>query len=317
MKGRDLVSIDDLNVEEIWRVLRLGKWLKSEYRAGRQHSLLAGRVLTLLFEKPSLRTRMSFDVATKRLGGHCIYLSPDEVGLGVRERVRDVARVISTHSDVLVARTFSHQTVIELAEYADCPVINGLSDTCHPTQALADLLTIWERMGRLRGVKVCYLGDGNNVAHSLAIAGALTGLDLRIASPPGHECAAEYRDLAGRLAAEHGSSVRFLEDPLAAASGVEVVYTDVWVSMGQEPLKVDPFSVFGPYQLNDRILSVAEPGCLVMHDLPARIGEEITEDAFESANSVVFEQAENKLHAVKGLLSLIAGDSLPDSAPQE
>lgn len=317
MKGRDLVSIGDLSVEEIWRVLRLAKWLKSEYSACVRHPLLAGKVVTLLFEKPSLRTRMSFDVATRRLGGHCIYLSPDEVGLGVRERVRDVARVISTHADVLVARTFSHQTVIELAEYADCPVINALSDTCHPTQALADLLTIWERKGRLEGVRVCYLGDGNNVAQSLAVAGALTGLDLRIASPLGHECSAEYHDLAKRLAAEHGSNVRFLDDPLAAASGAEVVYTDVWVSMGQKPLEEDPFSVFGPYQLNDRILSVADPDCLVMHDLPARIGEEITEAAFESANSVVFEQAENKLHAVKGLLALIAGDSLPESAPQE
>ena len=316
MKGRDLVSIGDLNVEEIWRVLRLAKWLKSEHRAGRRHPVLAGRVVTLLFEKPSLRTRLSFDVATKRLGGHCIYLSPDEVGLGVRERVRDVARVISTHADAMVARTFSHQTVTELAEYADCSVINGLSDMCHPTQALADMLTIWERLGRLEGVKVCYLGDGNNVAHSLAVAGALTGLDLRIASPPGHECAEEYRDLAARLAAEHGSRVRFLEDPIAAASGADVVYTDVWVSMGQRPLEVDPFSVFGPYQLNDRILSVASPDCLVMHDLPARIGEEITEAAFESANSVVFEQAENKLHAVQGLLALIAGESLPEPAPQ-
>lgn len=317
MKGRNLVSIGEFSVDEIWRVLRLAKWLKSEHRVGRRHPVLAGKVVALLFEKPSLRTRMSFDVATKHLGGHCIYLSPDEVGLGVRERVRDVARVVASHADVLVARTFSHQTVIELAEYADCPVVNGLSDMCHPTQALADLLTIWERKGRLEGVKVCYLGDGNNVAHSLAIAGALTGLDLRIASPPGHECAPEYRNLAERLAAEHCSNIQFLEDPIAAASGADVVYTDVWVSMGQEPLEVDPFSVFGPYQLNDRILSVASPDCSVMHDLPARIGEEITEAAFESANSVVFEQAENKLHAVKGLLALIAGDSLPESGPPE
>ena len=317
MKGRDLISIADLNIDEIWRILHLAKWLKSELSAGRRHSILAGKVVALLFEKPSLRTRMSFDVAAKHLGGHCVYLSPDEVGLGVRERVRDVARVIATHADVLVARTFSHETVRELAEYADCPVVNGLSDMCHPTQALADILTIWERKGRLEGVKVCYLGDGNNVANSLSIAGALTGLDLRIASPPGHECAADYRDFAERLAAKHGSNLQFMADPIAAASGADVVYTDIWVSMGQKPLDVDPFSVFGPYQLNEHILSVANPDCLVMHDLPAHVGEEISEAAFESENSVVFEQAENKLHAVKGLLALIAGDSLPESAPQE
>ncbi len=312
MKGRDLVSIADLTSEELWRILRVSRWLKTELRAGHRPPLLKDKVVALLFEKPSLRTRVSFDVGVTQLGGHCLYLSPSEVGLGTRERVKDVARVLSRYVDVLVARTFNHETVEALAQYSTCPVINGLSDKSHPCQALADVMTVWEHCGRLEGVKVGYLGDGNNVAHSLALAGALTGVNLWIATPPGRECSPAYLSKVQQIAVEHGSTVHFTNDPIAAATDADALYTDVWVSMGQESPTGNLNQLFGPYQLNERLRSLAKPDCIVMHDLPAHIGEEITEDVFESARSVVFDQAENRLHAQKGLLALIAGGDHPD-----
>ena len=303
MHGRDLISIADMSPQDIQRVVNTALIMKS----GRPSSVLKGKTLALLFEKPSLRTRVSFDVAMQQLGGHAVYLSPAEVGLGEREPVADVARVLSRYVDAIAARTFKHETVEELARWADVPVINALSDGEHPCQALADLLTIYEKKGRWRGLVLSFVGDGNNVARSLMLGSALAGMDFRIASPQGYGISTELVDKAKSLAAASGAAVACVESPQEAVSGADVVYTDVWTSMGQEKERAERQRAFGGYQVNAELLALALPDAIVMHDLPAHRGEEIADEVIEGPQSAIFDQAENRLHAQKAVLSLILG----------
>ena len=304
MYGRDLVSIADLSAGDIQQVIDTALQMKN----GGSAAVGAGKALALLFEKPSLRTRVSFDVAMQQLGGYAVYLSPAEVGLGNREPVADVARVLSRYVDVIAARTFKHETVEELARWADVPVINALSDGEHPCQALADLLTIYEKKGRWQGLVLSFVGDGNNVARSLMLACASVGMDFRIASPNGYRLSQVVVDRAESLAAASGAAIACVESPEEAVGGADVVYTDVWASMGQEEEQAERRRAFSGYQVNAELLALASPDAIVMHDLPAHRGEEIANEVIEGPQSVVFDQAENRLHAQKAVLALVLGE---------
>jgi ornithine carbamoyltransferase len=303
LKGKDLLSITDLTSEEIHIIIsdavdmKLDKWL----------SVLDHKTLALVFEKPSLRTRVSFEVAMKQLGGSAIYLSPAEVGIGKRESTRDVASVLCRFVDVIAARTFSHQTVAELAKYADVPVINALDDVEHPCQALADLLTIYEKKGDLHGLTVAYIGDGNNCANSLMLACTLTGINFNIASPAGYTVPENILTTAKEYAVGVGSAVFCSDDPLKAAAGADVIYTDVWTSMGQEEESAKRREVFAPYQITQKIMDAAKEDVIFMHPLPAHHGEEVTDEVLYSPASVVFDEAENRLYAQKALLAEMLG----------
>jgi ornithine carbamoyltransferase len=305
-RARHFVSLADLDAAELARLLDRAADLKA-HRAARDPHLRA-RTLAQIFEKPSLRTRLSFDVAMAELGGHCVYLSPQEVGLGRRESVADVARVVGRLVDAVVLRTYAHETIEEFARYSAVPVVNGLSDLSHPCQGLADVFTIRERKGDLRGVTVAYVGDGNNVLHSLMLGVAKTGATMRIATPVGYEPAQRYRELTERAAAESGGTVTLGSDPLAAVQGADVVYTDVWTSMGQEQEYERRRRAFAGYQVNAELLHHAKPDAIVMHDLPAHRGEEITDDVLDGPQSAVFDQAENRLHTQKAILCWLLED---------
>jgi len=307
MNAKDLVTLGDLSAADIWEMLNTATSLKQEWKAGRARPLLAGKILGMIFQKPSLRTRVSFEVGMEQLGGHAIYLSPDEIQLGKRESVPDVARVLSRFVDGIMARVFAHSDVETLAQYASVPVINGLSDFSHPCQGLADLLTIQERYGSLRGVKLAYVGDGNNVAVSLLEGGSKMGMHIVVASPPGYECPASVVAAAKAEAAREGGSVTVTHDPRAAVSGADVIYTDTWTSMGQEAEAQRRREVFPPYQVNSELLNLAKKDVIVMHCLPAHRGEEITDEVIDGPHSVVFDQAENRLHAQKAVLALLLG----------
>lgn len=308
MRNRDLLSISDLTAAELARILDVAMALKD---AGRR-PLLAGRTLALVFEKPSLRTRVSFDVAMTHLGGHCVYLSPPEVGLGERETPADVARVLSRYVDAIAARTFTQATVRELAEHANIPVINALSDEEHPCQALADLLTVREQKGGLRDITLGYVGDGNNVAASLALAGGLAGMHIRVASPAGYEVPSGVRAQAEASAAASGGSFTQVSAPAEAVAGADVVYTDVWASMGQEKEASARKEAFAGYTVDAKMMSLARPDAIFMHDLPAHRGEEVAAEVIDGPQSVVFDQAENRLHAQKAVLALVlSGEELP------
>jgi ornithine carbamoyltransferase len=271
------------------------------------HSILDKKILALVFEKPSLRTRLSFEVAMRQLGGQAIYLSPAEVGLGQRESVPDVANVLSRFVDVIAARTFSHQTVVDLAKNASVPVINALDDLEHPCQALADLLTVNEKKGDFKGLKVAYIGDGNNVANSLGLACALVGADFRIASPKGYEISPDVLSNVRKYADGNGSEVLCITDPREAAKGADVVYTDVWTSMGQESEAEIRSQAFAGYQVTTELLAQAKEDVIFMHPLPAHRGQEVSVEVMDSPHSVVFDQAENRLHAQKALLAEMLG----------
>ncbi|MDO8612308.1 MAG: ornithine carbamoyltransferase [Dehalococcoidia bacterium] len=286
--------------------LRVSETLR--FAQGDSRRLLAGKVLALVFEKPSLRTRVSFDVGMRQLGGECLYLSPPEVGLGSREPVEDVARTLSRYVDGIAARTFEHHTVEELARWATVPVINALSDGEHPCQALADVLTVEEKKGRLAGVSLAFVGDGNNVARSLCLAAAMSGMEFRFASPAGYELPAETVARAEEMARASGGSVACLNDPKEAVRGADVVYTDVWASMGQEAHASARREAFQGYQVDARMMSLAAADAVFMHDLPAHRGEEVAAEVIEGPQSVVFDQAENRLHAQKAALALILGE---------
>jgi ornithine carbamoyltransferase len=301
LRGRDLLSITDLSSEELALVLKTAAALK----AGGRRSLLVGKTLALLFEKPSLRTRVSFDVAMRQLGGDCMYLSPAEVGLGTREPVEDVARVMSRYVDCIAARTFAHETVEQLAHWSNAPVINALSDGEHPCQALADVLTIQEKKGQLAGVSLAFVGDGNNTARSLCLAAAMSGMEFRFASPEGYGLPEATVARARELARDSGGGVTCLRDPEEAVKGAEVVYTDVWASMGQEEESAARREAFQGYKVDARVMSLAAPEAIFMHDLPAHRGEEVSAEVIEGPQSVVFDQAENRLHAQKAVLALI------------
>lgn len=301
MFGRDFTSILDLSADEFTATLELALGMKRDGSS----PMLAGQTLALVFQKPSLRTRTSFEMAMYRLGGRALYLSPSEVAMGEREPVKDVARVLARMVQGIAARTYAHDTVVELARYADVPVVNALSDDEHPCQALADLLTLRERFGALRGLKIAYVGDGNNVARSLAYASMYAGVDLVVAAPEGYELPEDTMAIARGLAG--GGSVTQVRDPYEAVRGATAVYADVWTSMGQEAEGSQRAEAFAGYQIGLPLLAAAPPDALVMHDLPAHRGEEITDEAIESKNSVVFEQAENRMHAQQAILASILG----------
>lgn len=303
MKGKDLLGVADLSSEEIQVLISDAIDMKNDSWL----SILDRKILALVFEKPSLRTRVSFEVAMRQLGGHTIYLSPAEVGLGKREPASDVAQVLCRYVDVIAARTFSHETVKTLAEFADVPVINALSDEEHPCQALADILTIYEKKGELKGLTVAYIGDGNNVANSLMLICALTGVNFKIASPPGYMVKDSILNLAQGFAADNGAQISCMEKPAEAVKGADVVYTDVWTSMGQEAETEIRRKVFASYQVTEDMLAQAKEDVIFMHPLPAHHGEEVSEGVLQSRYSVVFDQAENRMHAQKALLAEMLG----------
>jgi len=303
LKGKDLLSVSDLSSEDI----RLLISEAIDMKARGWLSVLDGKTLALMFEKPSLRTRLSFEVAMRQLGGEVIYLSADEVGLGKREPVPDVARVLSRYVDAITARTFSHQTLEILADYSSVPVINALSDLEHPCQALADLLTIYEKKGKLEGLTLAFVGDGNNVAHSLLLAASLVGMNFRIATPTGYAVQDRILHLAQGYATDSGAEIWCAEEPGPVVSGADIVYTDVWTSMGQEAEAEERRQVFANYQVNSELLSLANEDAILMHPLPAHQGEEVDEGILDSLQSVVFDQAENRLHLQKALLVHIMG----------
>ncbi len=308
MKGKDLLSISDLSGDDILSLISDAVDIKARGWL----SVLEGKILAFIFEKPSLRTRVSFEVATRQLNGQSIYLSPAEVGLGERESVPDVARVLGRYVNAIVARTFSHQTLEILAGYSGIPVINALSDLEHPCQALADLLTIYEKKGELGGLSLAFVGDGNNVAHSLLLAAALTGMNFRIASPAGYTVQVGILDQAREYAEASGAEILCTEDPQLAVGGADIVYTDVWTSMGQEAEAQQRRQVFASYQVNSELLSLAREDAILMHPLPAHRGEEVTEDVLDSEQSVVFDQAENRMHLQKALLvQMLGGLGMP------
>jgi ornithine carbamoyltransferase len=295
---KDLLSIADLNrrtvehlIEQAWRMKKEGAT-----------PLLSGRTLALLFDKPSLRTRVSFEMAMYQLGGHSIYLSPEEVGLGKREAAADIARVLSRYVDGIAARTFSQETLHILAGHSSVPVINALSDLEHPCQALSDLLTIYEKKGRLLGLTLAFIGDGNNVANSLLLSACLVGMNFHLASPPGYEIKGEVLSQGKGFAIRSGSQILLTTDPHEAAKGADIIYTDVWVSMGQEAEAKKRRRAFLSYQVDNKLLSLAKRDVLFMHPLPAHHGEEISAGLLDDSRSVVFDQAENRLHLQKALL---------------
>ncbi len=302
MQGKDFVGVADLDGLRLASVLERAARLKHDRQIGRPHPLLAGRVVALVFQKPSLRTRVSFDVGMSELGGRALYLAPAEVGLGERETAPDVARVLSRMVHAIVARTFKHGDIEALACHATVPVVNALSDLEHPCQALADLQTIQEHAGRLQGVTLAYVGDGNNVAHSLMLAAPRVGMNVRIATPPEYRPAPEITAQAEALAEEASTELQIGDDPIGAVRGADFVYTDTWYSMGQEDEAAKRRPVFKPYQVNADLLKAAGTGTKVMHCLPAHRGDEIADDVLDGPASVVYDQAENRLHAQKALL---------------
>ena len=298
MKGKDLLSIGDLAPDDIWRIIDRAIELKRQGAS----PILAGESLALLFEKPSLRTRVSFDIAMHQLGGHSVYIPQSEVGLGTRESISDVARTLSRYVNIIAARTFAHATVESLAEHATIAVINALSDREHPCQALGDLLTIYEKKAKLEGLTFAFIGDGNNVASSLLLASALAGANFRIASPKGYEISDEIESLGRRLARSN-AQILLVEQPQAAVAGADVVYTDVWTSMGQEAEAKKRLGAFAGYQVTAELLSQAAKDAILMHPLPAHHDEEIAPGLIDSPQSVVFDQAENRLHVQKAILA--------------
>jgi ornithine carbamoyltransferase len=309
LKGRSFVNMKDLSGEEILAVLDRADELKADRAKSQRAAPLAGKTLGMIFQKPSLRTRVSFEAGMTRLGGHAIYLSPIDFKLGERESVEDVALVMSRYCDLIMARVFGHDLVEGLARHASVPVINGLSDFEHPCQVLADLQTIRERKKRLRGLTLAYIGDGNNMAHSLMYAGALVGMTVHIAAPPGYEPAATVQREARELGERNGCAVRVFNTPPEAARGADVLYTDVWASMGQEAEAQERRAKFRGFQVNAELQKAANPDALILHCLPAHYGEEIDYETTRHPNSAIFDEAENRMHAQNGLMVMLAGNA--------
>jgi ornithine carbamoyltransferase len=303
---RRFLSSGDLDANGLERLLESAMRLRTQRAAGTLPRPLAGRQVALLFEKPSLRTRVTFDVGVESLGGHALYLGPDEVGIGRRETASDIGRNLSRWVDAIVLRTFSHETLLELAEAASVPVVNALTDLEHPCQALADVLTLRQRLGDLGGRTMTFVGDGNNVCHSLLLTGALAGLHVRVATPPGYGPHPAIADEARRLADEVGGSVTIGTDPVTAVLGADAVYTDAWTSMGAEAEADLRRLRFGEYRVDAALMAHA-PDALVMHCLPAHRGEEISDDVLDGPRSVVLEQAENRLYVQQALLVELLG----------
>jgi ornithine carbamoyltransferase len=303
LSGRDCLTLAEFSPEEVGLILDEAAKIKAMQKSRIPYRPLRGRTLAMVFQKPSNRTRVSFEVGMYQLGGHALHLLPQEIQMGKRETPSDTGRVLARYIDAIMVRTFDHEEVKELAEAAEVPVINGLTDTHHPCQALADLLTVREEFGRLEGVRISYVGDGNNVAHSLAIGCALTGASLTIAHPEGHGPDPGVIQLAGSL----GAAPNLTGDPREAVSGARVVYTDVWASMGQEAEAEERRKRFVPYRVDEGLMSLAESDAIFLHCLPAHRGEEVTAEVIDGKGSRVFDQAENRLHAQKALLYLLLG----------
>jgi ornithine carbamoyltransferase len=305
LKGRDLTCVADWTGEELERTLDLADELKQQQKRREQHHLLPGRTLGMIFQKPSTRTRVSFEVGIAQLGGTGLYLSASDLQLGRGETLKDTATVLSRYLDAIMIRTFAQEDVEELARHASIPVINGLTDSAHPCQALADVMTIRERLGRLEGVTVAYLGDGNNVCASLMVAAAKLGLNFRAATPDGYEPSVEAVELAREAAAQRGATIELLADSREAAAGADVLYTDVWTSMGQEQERERRLRDLAGFGIDDELVALANEDAIVLHCLPAHYGEEITEDVLYGPQSAVWDQAENRLHAQKALMALV------------
>jgi len=305
LRGRDLLSIRDLTRAELVGVIALALDVSRE--PSRYADVLAGKTLATIFEKPSLRTRVAFHVAAHQLGGHAIDLAPQEIGLGGREAIGDVARTLDRMVSGIMIRTFAHEVVEQLAEAASIPVINGLTDLSHPCQALADYLTMLEAKGRIKGLRLAFIGDGNNVANSLIFGAALLGVRMTVAAPPGYEPKKDILAWARRHEIERGTACRLVSSPEEAVSEADVVYTDTWISMGQEEEAEERRRAFAGFQVTDALLDGAAPDAVFMHCLPAHRGEEVAADVIDSARSVVFKQAENRLHTEKALLCALMG----------
>jgi len=305
MNHTDYISIHDLTTEDVAEVL--GRAAEMKRGPDKFRGAMEGRTLALLFEKPSLRTRVTFEVAMTKLSGASVYLAPSDVGLGKRESTADIARNLERWIDVIAARTFAHQTVTDLAEYAGVPVINALTDRLHPCQALADYLTLTEHLGDLRGKRLCYIGDGNNVAHSLLLGGPKVGMDVTVVTPEGFEPLGEIMDVAKMAAADAGTKVETTTS-LDAVGGANAVYTDVWASMGQESEVEERARIFKPYQVNGDLMARAAGGALFLHCLPAHRGEEVTDEVADAPYSVIFDEAENRLWTQMAVIHLLAGN---------
>ena len=301
---KDFLSVSSCSTDELLELLDLSDKLKKFYQKGKQDGCLAGKSLVMLFEKPSLRTRMSFQIAMTQLGGNAIYVKPEDIGgIGKREPIKDMARVLSRYAEGIMARTFAHETVIELAKFADIPVINALTDWSHPCQAMADIMTIREHLGRLKEIKIAYIGDGNNVARSLAFGCAKLGMKIAIASPRGYELDEQSINRTNEIASQ--TTVQ-TDNPQEAVRNADVIYTDTWVSMGQEDEKAKRVADFQGFAVDGKLLA-ASPNAKIMHCLPAYRDCEITDEAMECANSIVFDQAENRLHFQRALLKKLMG----------
>jgi len=300
MRHKDLISFENYSAEDLWELLETALQLKREHRAGISHTMLTGKTLAMIFQKPSLRTRVSFEVGMTQLGGHAIYLSPDDIKLGQRETTEDIAKVLSRYCDGIMARVFGHEIVVELARYADVPVINGLSDLLHPCQILGDLLTVYEKKRRVEGLKLAWIGDGNNVCNSWLEAGPKLGMEIAVACPAGHEPNPKILEQARQL-----GRVEIVHDPKLAVKGADILYTDVWTSMGQEREAEERRKKFRDFQINQELLKLAKPEAIVMHCLPAHYNEEITHEVAHGPQSAIFDEAENRLHAQKAVLALL------------
>ncbi|MBB5325572.1 ornithine carbamoyltransferase [Anoxybacillus tepidamans] len=302
LKGKDLLTLIDFSSEQIHDLLALAVELKQKQQAGEMYTPLAGKTLAMIFEKPSTRTRVSFEVGMTQLGGHALYLNSNDLQIGRGETIADTARVLSQYVDAIMIRTFAHSKIEELAHYATIPVINGLTDDDHPCQALADLLTIYEVKKKLKGIKLVYVGDGNNVAHALMIAAAKVGMDCTVACPVGYEPKEQYVNEALKVAEQTGATITVTHSPEEAVQDADVIYTDVWTSMGQEQESKQRLAVFQPFQVNGQLAQYAKEDYMFLHCLPAHRGEEVTADVIDSDHSYVFQQAGNRLHVQKAIL---------------
>lgn len=300
MKGKHLASLHDLTKEEIWQILKTAETLKIKQKTGEKHELLYGKTLAMIFQKPSTRTRVSFEVGMKQLGGHALYLSSTDLQLGRGETVGDTGAVLARYCDGIMARVFSHDNIIELCKHSTVPVINGLSDLLHPCQCLADLETILEKKQEFKGLKLAFVGDGNNVCHSLMFGSAKVGMEMTVVCPKGYEPDKQIE----KLALEDGLKLEITNDP-KGVNGADVIYTDVWASMGKDTEHDDRVKIFKPYQVNEKLVAQAQDDCIVMHCLPAHRGEEITDEVVDGPHSVVLDQAENRNHAQKAVMALL------------
>jgi ornithine carbamoyltransferase len=305
MKGKSLASLNDLTKEEIEEILKTSELLKLQLFRGQEHPLLKGKTLAMIFEKASTRTRVSFEVGMWQLGGSALYLSASDLQLGRGETIADTAQVLSRYVNGIMARVFAHQTILDLVQYSRVPVVNGLSDFSHPCQGLADLFTIYEKKGRLSGLKLAYVGDGNNVAHSLLYGCSKVGMDIVLGCPKGYEPDASVVSQAKKESKRNGSQVKVTNDPKEAIKEADIIYTDVWTSMGKEKERDERVRILKPYQVNPALVKGAKEDYIFMHCLPAHRGEEVTNEVADSKNSVIFDQAENRMHTQKALLTLI------------